>query len=193
MQRRLIVKKAKQILSSLLIVAMVLGFYSPTAHASNNIFFEDVTGDLSIIITSTAATSGIKLKTIGWQVRNVPSCDAGKNHCDPRSSNTITFIDAEAEQTSQMPDPPIAGQPLTTYFQFSKNTVESKFFPALNDTFAPGQMLYFSAIMVSINGDDGSVRKCPLEQFEFECSDSKFIRCCNVVLISQSYVLFNGL
>ncbi len=71
-------KKAKQILSSFLIVAMVLGFYSPTAHASNNIFFEDVTGDLSIIITSTAATSGIKFKTIGWQVRNVPSCDAVK-------------------------------------------------------------------------------------------------------------------
>ncbi len=33
----------------------------------------------------------------------------------------------------------------------------------MNDTFAPGQMLYFSAIMVSINGDDGSVRKGPFK------------------------------
>jgi hypothetical protein len=107
-------------------------------------------GKIKFVIASTAATSGIRYKTVGWTVRreerSVCTINATGKHCDPTGPGAA-FIEG-LEQVGQQPDPPIPGELLTTYFEVP----EARVTKALTDNGLEGiqqnDQLYLYAIMI---------------------------------------------
>ncbi|WP_231571730.1 hypothetical protein, partial [Gordoniibacillus kamchatkensis] len=66
-------------------------------------------GKISFEITSTAATSSIKYRTVGWTVRRDQLCSntTPKQCGDPRSGQHASFLDQQVRQVGQEPNPPI--------------------------------------------------------------------------------------
>ncbi|WMT42067.1 hypothetical protein RE628_06415 [Paenibacillus sp. D2_2] len=79
-------------------------------------------GALKFSITSTAASSSIRYKTIGWTVRTDEVCTwKGKNKddCKPTASGKFVTFEGtkDVKQTGQDPNPSIPGKPVTTFFE----------------------------------------------------------------------------
>ncbi|WFB59585.1 DUF5704 domain-containing protein [Paenibacillus sp. BR1-192] len=119
-------------------------------------------GAIQFEITSTAATTSIRYKTVGWVVTREQACSSTvPKHCsDPRELPHALFLDQEVKQKGQYPDPPIPGQPLTSFYEVPEDIVTQQLWAAGMDGIQDNDDLYFYAVMVSINGD-GSVRKGP--------------------------------
>ncbi|CAM3660632.1 MULTISPECIES: DUF5704 domain-containing protein [Paenibacillus] len=119
-------------------------------------------GKISFEITSTAATSSIKYRTVGWTVRRDQLCSntTPKQCGDPRSGQHASFLDQQVRQVGQEPNPPIPGQPVTTYYEVSEALVTEGMWKAGMGDIKDNDDLYLYAIMVSIDGN-GNVRKGP--------------------------------
>lgn len=119
-------------------------------------------GAIQFEITSTAASTSIRYKTVGWVVTREQVCSATfpKVCSDPRDRPHALFLNEEVMQKGQYPDPPVPGQPLTGYYEVSESVVTQRLWAAGMDGIQDNDDLYFYAVMVSINGD-GSVRKGP--------------------------------
>lgn len=110
-------------------------------------------GKITFYITSTAASSGIKYRTIGWTVRrdNVCYTNSTGKHCDPTGEGAAAI--EGLEQVSQDPDPPIPGQPVTTFFEIP----EARVTKALTDHGLEGiqqddQLFLYAIMIVTQNG-----------------------------------------
>lgn len=120
-------------------------------------------GMIKFEITSTAASTSIRYRTVGWVVSREQMCSqtgSGKQCSDPRSKPHAIFSDNEIIHTGQNPNPPIPGQPLTGYYEVPEAIVTKRLWDAGMEGIKDNDNLYFYAIMVSINGD-GAVRKGP--------------------------------
>ncbi|WP_246608678.1 DUF5704 domain-containing protein [Paenibacillus agaridevorans] len=119
-------------------------------------------GMIQFEITSTAASTSIRYRTVGWIVAREQVCTATlpKQCSDPRSKPHALFLNEEVQQTGLYPDPPIPGQPLTSYYEIPEAVVTQRLWQAGMDGIQDNDNLYFYAVMVSINGD-GTVRKGP--------------------------------
>ncbi len=136
-------------------------FETDPSYAAPDITIRD--GIVQLKITSTAASTSIRYKTVGWVVSREQLCSqiaSGKQCADPRSRPHAIFSDDEIVQTGQSPNPPIPGQPLTGFYEVPETAVTQRLWAAGMDGIQDNDDLYFYAIMVSINGD-GSVRKGP--------------------------------
>ncbi|UQZ86416.1 hypothetical protein SK3146_05709 [Paenibacillus konkukensis] len=154
-------KLHKPILYMLLACTFFMSFMPQQAvAASPEINIKD--GAIQFEITSTAATTSIRYKTVGWVVTREQVCSAAvpKQCSDPRDRPHALFLNQEVRQKGQYPDPPIPGQPLTSYYEVPEEIVTQRLWAAGMDGIQDNDDLYFYAVMVSINGD-GSVRKGP--------------------------------
>lgn len=70
------------------------------------------------------------------------------------------FLDQQVRQVGQEPNPPIPGQPVTTYYEVSEALVTEGMWKAGMGDIKDNDDLYLYAIMVSIDGN-GNVRKGP--------------------------------
>lgn len=124
-------------------------------------------GKINFEITTTAASSSIRYKTVGWTVRRDQVCSntSPKQCSDPRSGKHASFLNEEVRQTGQDPDPLVPGQPLTTFFEISEELVTKKMWDAGLGDIKDNDDLYFYAIMVSIDGN-GNVRKGPFYKLD---------------------------
>ena len=86
----------------------------------------DLEGNLHIRITSTAATTGIKYRTIGWIVTTQPMCKDydGTYDCRPTEIKHVLFYNSATEELTD-PNPPVPGEPVTSHWIFDKETVET--------------------------------------------------------------------
>ncbi|CAM3282381.1 MULTISPECIES: DUF5704 domain-containing protein [Paenibacillus] len=154
-------KLNRPILYMLLACTFFMSFMpQQVAAASPEINIKD--GAIQFEITSTAASTSIRYKTVGWVVtrEQVCSATAPKQCSDPRNRPHALFLNQEVRQKGQYPDPPIPGQPLTSYYEVPEEIVTQRLWAAGMDGIQDNDDLYFYAVMVSINGD-GSVRKGP--------------------------------
>lgn len=72
----------------------------------------------------------------------------------------LFFLDQQVRQVGQEPNPPIPGQPVTTYYEVSEALVTEGMWKAGMGDIKDNDDLYLYAIMVSIDGN-GNVRKGP--------------------------------
>ncbi|MEB3103302.1 DUF5704 domain-containing protein [Ferviditalea candida] len=140
-------RQLKKFVSMLLACFFLLNFLSLVVHAEvPAVRIKE--GKIKFDVTSTAATSGIKYKTIGWTIRRDDICynNSSGKHCDPTGEGSAP-IDG-LTQIDQYPDPPIPGQPLTTSFEIPEATVTQ----ALTDNGMEGikqnDQIYLYAIMI---------------------------------------------
>ncbi|MCU6711498.1 DUF5704 domain-containing protein [Paenibacillus sp. J5C_2022] len=156
------IKLYKRVLCMLLACTFFMPFIvvQPANAAAPQIIIRD--GMIQFEITSTAASTSIRYRTVGWVVTRDQVCTATlpKQCSDPRSKPHALFLDQEVQHTGQHPNPPIPGQPLTSYYEISEDVVTQRLWQAGMDGIQDNDNLYFYAVMVSINGD-GSVRKGP--------------------------------
>ncbi|MCY9663724.1 DUF5704 domain-containing protein [Paenibacillus alginolyticus] len=148
-------------LSMLLACSFLLSGFPFLANAATPIVrVED--GKISFVITSTAATSSIKYRTVGWTVRRDQLCtNTTPKQCgNPKSGQHASFLDQQVRQVDQYPNPPIPGQPVTTYYEVSEALVTEGMWKAGMGDIKDNDDLYLYAIMVSIDGN-GNVRKGP--------------------------------
>ncbi len=119
-------------------------------------------GKISFEITSTAASSSIRYKTVGWTIRRDQLCtNTTPKQCgNPKSGQHASFLDQQVQQVGQEPNPPIPGKPLTTYYEVSEALVTEGMWKAGMGDIKDNDDLYLYAIMVSIDGN-GNVRKGP--------------------------------
>ncbi|MFC4600310.1 DUF5704 domain-containing protein [Cohnella hongkongensis] len=154
-------KLNRPILYMLLACTFFMSFFPQQAFAASpGINIKD--GAIQFEITSTAATTSIRYKTVGWVVTREQVCSVTtpKQCSDPRDQPHALFLNQEVRQKGQYPDPPIPGQPLTSYYEVPEEIVTQRLWAAGMDGIQDNDDLYFYAVMVSINGD-GSVRKGP--------------------------------
>lgn len=125
-----------------------------------NVYTES--GKIRFEITSTAATSSIRYRTVGWTVRRDQLCtNTTPKQCgDPRNGQHASFLDQQVRQVGQDPNPPIPGAPLTTFYEISEALVTEGMWNAGMGDIKDNDDLYLYAIMVSIDGN-GNVRKGP--------------------------------
>ncbi|WP_156922386.1 hypothetical protein [Cohnella thermotolerans] len=154
-------KFIKSALSVLLACSFLLSGFPFTAKAEIPKVRTEA-GKISFEITSTAATSSIKYRTVGWTVRRDQLCSntTPKQCGDPRSGQHASFLDQQVRQVGQEPNPPIPGQPVTTYYEVSEALVTEGMWKAGMGDIKDNDDLYLYAIMVSIDGK-GNVRKGP--------------------------------
>lgn len=119
-------------------------------------------GKIQFEITSTAASTSIRYRTVGWVVTREQVCSttSPKQCADPRSRPHALFMNQEVRQIGQHPDPPVPGQPLTSYYEIPEEIVTQRLWQAGMEGIQNNDDLYFYAVMVSVNAD-GSVRKGP--------------------------------
>lgn len=119
-------------------------------------------GSIKFKITSTAATSPIRFRTVGWTVRRDQICtNTSSKQCgDPRSGKHASFIDNQVQQIDQFPNPPVPGEPLTTFYEVSETLVTDGMWQAGMGDLKDNDDLYLYAIMVSVDSN-GNVRKGP--------------------------------
>ena len=119
-------------------------------------------GKISFEITSTAATSSIRYRTVGWTVRRDQLCtNTSPKQCgNPKSGQHASFLNQQVQQVGQYPNPPIPGQPVTTFYEVSEALVTEGMWKAGMGDIKDNDDLYLYAIMVSIDGN-GNVRKGP--------------------------------
>ena len=119
-------------------------------------------GSIKFKITSTAATSSIRYRTVGWTVGRDQLCTStSPKQCgDPRSGKHASFLDQQVRQIDQYPSPPIPGEPITTFYEVSEDLVTDGMWQAGMGDIEDNDDLYLYAIMVSIDGN-GNVRKGP--------------------------------
>ncbi|WP_028545661.1 hypothetical protein [Paenibacillus taiwanensis] len=141
------------------LLMLLVTIFPPTvdsAQIGNEIVFDDV-GNLNVVITSTAATTGIRYRTVGWIVATKPMCKSysGSHDCRPKQSDYVQFNKpSEKDITIDKEDPYVT----TTWF-FSKETVETQFYASFYEKMEPNQKLYFSAVMESYDASTGARRK----------------------------------
>ncbi len=107
-------------------------------------------GKITFNITSTAASSGIRYKTVGWTVRredaSICTYDSKGKHCDPTGPGSASI--EGLEQVDQYPQNPAPGTPVTTFFEVPETRVTK----ALTDNGLEGikqnDQLYLYAIMI---------------------------------------------
>lgn len=119
-------------------------------------------GKIKFEITSTAATSSIRYKTVGWTLRRDQLCTntSSKQCSDPRNGSHASFVNQQVHQVAQYPNPPIPGDPLTSYYEVSEDLVTEGMWQAGMGDIKDNDDLYLYAIMVSVDGN-GNVRKGP--------------------------------
>ena len=119
-------------------------------------------GKIKFEITSTAATSSIRYRTVGWTVRRDQLCTniSSKQCGDPRNGSHASFVNQQVRQVAQNPNPPVPGEPVTTYYEVSEDLVTDGMWQAGMGDIKDNDDLYLYAIMVSIDGN-GNVRKGP--------------------------------
>ncbi|MCY9667572.1 DUF5704 domain-containing protein [Paenibacillus alginolyticus] len=119
-------------------------------------------GKIKFEITSTAATSSIRYRTVGWTVRRDQLCtNTSSKQCgDPRNGSHASFVNQQVRQVAQNPNPPVPGEPVTTYYEVSEDLVTDGMWQAGMGDIKDNDNLYLYAIMVSIDGN-GNVRKGP--------------------------------
>ncbi|WP_249529648.1 DUF5704 domain-containing protein [Paenibacillus brevis] len=155
-------RKFTRLVCTLMACIFLFSFFeiSPS-HAAPDITIRD--GIVQFKITSTAASTSIRYRTVGWVVSREQFCSqtaSGKLCADPRTKQHAIFSNDEIVQTGQNPNPPIPGQPLTGFYEVTESVVTQRLWAAGMDGIQDNDNLYFYAVMVSINGD-GSVRKGP--------------------------------
>lgn len=157
----------KRVLCMLLACTFLLPFFPlPEARAASPIIWSE-DGKIRFEITSTAASTSIRYRTVGWVVRRDQVCqNTFPKQCgDPRNGDHALFLNQEVRQISQFPDPPIPGQPLTSHYEIAEEVVTQRLWQAGMEGIQDNDDLYFYAVMVSVNGD-GSVRKGPFYTLE---------------------------
>ena len=122
-------------------------------------------GALNFQITSTAASSSIRYKTIGWTIRTDEVCTwKGKNKEDCRPTASGKFVTFEGtkdvKQTGQNPNPPTPGKPVTTFFEVPEAKVTKGLLDNGMGDIKQGGKLFLSAVMISIDGN-GNKRSGP--------------------------------
>jgi hypothetical protein len=119
-------------------------------------------GAISFKITSTAATSSIRYRTVGWTIRRDQLCtNTTPKQCgDPRNGSHASFVNQQVQQVGQEPNPPIPGEPVTAYYEVSEALVTEGMWKAGMGDIKDNDDLYLYAVMVSIDGN-GNVRKGP--------------------------------
>ncbi|WP_230632826.1 DUF5704 domain-containing protein [Paenibacillus athensensis] len=124
-------------------------------------------GKIKFEITSTAATSSIRYRTVGWTVRRDQLCTntSSKQCSDPRNGSHASFVNQQVRQVAQNPNPPIPGEPVTTYYEVSEDLVTDGMWQAGMGDIKDNDDLYLYAIMVSVDGN-GNVRKGPFYTLE---------------------------
>lgn len=149
-----------KIVLSVLLACSFLFSSLPTFAATPDVRTEN--GAITFKITSTAATSSIRYRTVGWTVRRDQLCtNTSSKQCgDPRSGSHASFLDQQVRQVGQEPNPPIPGEPLTTFYEVSEALVTEGMWQAGMGDIKDNDDLYLYAIMVSIDGN-GNVRKGP--------------------------------
>lgn len=124
-------------------------------------------GKISFEITSTAATSSIRYRTVGWTIRRDQLCtNTSPKQCgNPKNGQHASFLNQQVQQVGQYPNPPIPGQPLTTFYEVSEALITEGMWKAGMGDIKDNDDLYLYAIMVSIDGN-GNVRKGPFYTLE---------------------------
>ncbi|APB72528.1 hypothetical protein PPYC1_20070 [Paenibacillus polymyxa] len=155
-------KLYKRLLCMLLACTFFMPFVAiqPAEAASPEINIKN--GAIQFEITSTAATTSIRYRTVGWVVTREQVCSttSPKQCSDPRSKPHALFLDQEVKQIGQYPDPAVPGQPLTSFYEVPEDVVTQRLWAAGMEGIKDNDDLFFYAVMVSVNGD-GSVRKGP--------------------------------
>lgn len=124
-----------------------------------------INGAIEFNIESTAASSSIRYKTIGWTVRREGVCtfkNGKKDKCNPKQdSNYVSFEGSkEVKQTKQVPANPKPGQTVTTYFSVPEPLVSKGLRDHNMGDVKDGQVVFLSAIMISID-KNGNKRSGP--------------------------------
>ncbi|EHB63185.1 MULTISPECIES: DUF5704 domain-containing protein [Paenibacillus] len=155
-------KLYQRVLCMLLACTFFMPFFvvQQAAAAPPQVIIRD--GKIQFEITSTAASTSIRYRTVGWVVTREQVCSttSPKQCADPRSRPHALFMNQEVRQIGQHPDPPVPGQPLTSYYEIPEEIVTQRLWQAGMEGIQNNDDLYFYAVMVSVNAD-GSVRKGP--------------------------------
>jgi hypothetical protein len=147
-----------KLLMSLLIFTLafpMLNFTARAAPPGSDIYF-DKNGGLVVEVTSTAATSGIRYRTVGWMVTAEPTCRDGD--CRPKNFPHVEFENARDAVMSTDPPTPVPGQHVKTTWYFNPDVVNGQFFNVFEDLLQPNQRLYLSAVMESYDANTGKRR-----------------------------------
>lgn len=150
-----------KLLMSFLILTLAFPFlnFKATAAPPGSFIAFDEDGGLIVRVTSTAATSGIRYRTVGWMVTAEPTCRDGD--CRPKDFPYVEFENARDAVVSTDPPTPVPGQPITTTWYFNPDVVNGQFFRVFEDLLQPNQRLYLSAVMESYDANTGNTRSGP--------------------------------
>lgn len=163
-------KKLLYLFSCFLLLTLILNSLPVSVYADQDqpgdrrINF-DARGNLIIQIVSTAATSGIKYRTIGWVIHTEPMCKnySGVYDCRPTETVHVEFLNENSGDHQMIPNPPIPGEPVKSIWTFPSDTVNREFYQKFQELYNQNEItaLYFSAIMESYDGATGQRRKGP--------------------------------
>lgn len=133
-------------ITSSLIISLLIFTFAIVVHAASSVTVYFNKGTLVFYTTDTAANTGTKYVTTGWIITK------NKRNGNPTVGGDYGEID-NMPQTSEYPDPPIPGQPVTTKFEVPETAVNKAMIQAGLGSTADGGTVYLSSIFqVSING-----------------------------------------
>lgn len=165
--------RTKKFLAFIAIFLFLFSFYPHNLRAvgeTPDISFNHLTGDLEFSVTATLATASIKFYTVGWNVRRdktkeygtVTSRNPNGLYTDIRGDTNYVTFDNEITKTGENVD----GTLVTTFFNIDVEKFNKKMINAGMGELKPGDTLYLSAIMVSINGTPDNVRSGPYHELQ---------------------------
>ncbi|MEF2964202.1 DUF5704 domain-containing protein [Paenibacillus sp. M1] len=159
-------KKLWIIVCIFVLVFPYLGTNTVYSDPTNPVDAKIVNGAIEFNITSTAASSSIRYKTIGWTVRREKACtyksNGKKDDCNPRKDNNYVGFEGskEVKQIKQDPPDPKPGEQVTTYFSVPEPLVSSGLKAHNMGDVKDGDEVFLSAIMISID-KNGNKRSGP--------------------------------